>query len=201
MEAVLQVPTVVHPSLGPEWAGRRPYGCRRREEDASWKMDHARCEKQRHAFAAVAEMYLAVPLSWSLSLVRPVTLRPNLSVGLPFDSYLAVLSAIALLACDSRDRGAQARVALRSRPQLSISIGSENFSGRCEYNESRQPSSGEVSTNSSHDLRVVAKPQFNDQRSAGPGDWLRCTINPPWELAGPGARARETCATAACVWR
>ena len=46
-------------------------------------------------------MYLAVPLSWSLSLFRPVTLRPNLSVGLPFDSYLAALSAMALLACDS----------------------------------------------------------------------------------------------------
>jgi hypothetical protein len=46
-------------------------------------------------------MYLAVPLSWSLSLVRPVTLRPNLSVGLPFDSDLAALSAMTLLACDS----------------------------------------------------------------------------------------------------
>ena len=54
-------------------------------------------------------MYLAVPLSWSLSLVRPVTLRPDLSVGLPFHSYLAALSASALLPRDSRDRGAQVR--------------------------------------------------------------------------------------------
>ena len=54
-------------------------------------------------------MYLAVPLSWSLLLVRPVTLRPHLSVGLRFDKLLADLSGIALPACDSRDRSAQKR--------------------------------------------------------------------------------------------
>ncbi len=74
-------------------------------------------------------MYLAVPLSWSLSLVRPVTLRPNLSVGLPFDSYWADLSGIALPACDSRDRGAQGwSVYEGSRPQFFISTEGANFS-------------------------------------------------------------------------
>jgi hypothetical protein len=96
-------------------------------------------------------MYLAVPLSWSLSLVRPVTLRPNLSVGLPFDSYLAALSATALLPCDSRDRGAQERsVSEEPRPQLSISIGSENFSGRCDDSAACRDPAGspdQVSTN------------------------------------------------------
>jgi hypothetical protein len=51
-----------------------------------------------------------------------VTLRPNLSVGLPFDSYLTTVFAIALLAHDSRDGGAQVRtVSEEPRPQLSIS--------------------------------------------------------------------------------
>jgi hypothetical protein len=65
-------------------------------------------------------MYLAVPLSWSTSLVRPVTLRPNLSVGLPFDSYSAAVAALLLLSCDGRDRGAQERNSAETRPQFLI---------------------------------------------------------------------------------
>jgi hypothetical protein len=74
-----------------------------------WTMGHAYsgCE-QPVCGDGRGRMYLAVPLSWSLSLVRPVTLRPNLSVGLPFDSYLAVLSAMTLLACDSATAGRRA---------------------------------------------------------------------------------------------
>jgi hypothetical protein len=43
-----------------------------------------------------------------------VTLRLNLSVGLPFDSYLAAFSAMAFLVCASRDRGAQEREVRRT---------------------------------------------------------------------------------------
>jgi hypothetical protein len=77
---------------------------------------------------APAPMHLAVPLSWSLSLVRPVTLRPNLSVGLPFDSYSAALAALPLPSCDGRDPGVQERSSAKTRPQFLISTARENFS-------------------------------------------------------------------------
>jgi hypothetical protein len=35
-------------------------------------------------------IYLAIPLSWSFELFRPVTLRPCLSAGLPFTDCLSV---------------------------------------------------------------------------------------------------------------
>jgi hypothetical protein len=86
------------PCVRPRLAHTRPNGGEVREGSAEQIVLHS-CSKESPCSNASDPMYLAVPLSWSLSLVRPVTLRPNLSVGLPFYSYSATVAALLLLCC------------------------------------------------------------------------------------------------------